>query len=95
MESALRFRPMAEELRVVAAEAKDERTKRSLLRSIHYRIMAQQMRAIAAAATHKQRRASFLNAAANYERFATTLELVERYRATHVSSKSAFLAPNQ
>jgi len=31
VESALRFRQMAEELRVVAAEAKDERTKRSLL----------------------------------------------------------------
>lgn len=82
MESALRSRPMAEELRVVAVEAKEERTKRSLLKAMQYRLMAEEMRAIAEAACHEQARERFLNAAANYERVATTLELVERSPAT-------------
>ena len=50
------------------------------LRATQYRLMAEEMRTIAEATFHEQARESFLNAAANYERVATTLELVERSR---------------
>jgi hypothetical protein len=43
--------------------------------------MAEEMRAAAEAAFHEQVHESFMNAAANYERVVTTLELVEWSRA--------------
>jgi hypothetical protein len=44
---------------------------------MQYRLMAEEMRAIAEAAFHEQERESSLNAAANYERVVTTLELLK------------------